>query len=202
MTTTVSSVTDWLRALEQGRDDSAQKLWDRFSPEMHVLAKQRMRRLKNRVVVDEEDIVQNAFASFCLAARNGQYSTVANRNELWGLLVVITLRKVGQQGQYTAATKRGAGQLLDQAARREAVGSKLERIATDSDDPAIKLVLAEEAEVLLSKLDDQELRSVAVMRLAGHTNDEIADALGYTRRTVQRMLAVIRSTWEDGGEPQ
>lgn len=42
-----------------------------FDAEMRKVAKQRMRRLRNRDIVDEEDIVLSAFASFCLSARSG-----------------------------------------------------------------------------------------------------------------------------------
>lgn len=191
------SVTSWLRAIEKGDHDAARHLWDRFSPELHQVAKRRMRRLRNRDIVDEEDIVLNAFASFCLSAREGKYQSVENRSELLGLLIVITLRKAGQRVQHATAAKRGQGQLADQDARKQAAGSGLQLLASDSPNPEEKLLLAEEAEALLDKLPSEELRSVAIMRLSGHTNDEIADALGYTRRTIQRMLSVIRGHWEE-----
>ena len=38
--------------------------------------------------------------------------------------------------------------------------------------------------------------SLALWKLEGYTNDEIAGLMGYTRRTIQRMLAVIRQSWE------
>ena len=99
--------------------------------------------------------------------------------------------------QHATAAKRGQGQLADQDARKQAAGSGLQLLASDSPNPEEKLLLAEEAEALLDKLPSEELRSVAIMRLSGHTNDEIADALGYTRRTIQRMLSVIRGHWEE-----
>jgi DNA-binding CsgD family transcriptional regulator len=36
---------------------------------------------------------------------------------------------------------------------------------------------------------------VALMKLEGLTNDEIAGRLGYSRRTIQRMLSLIRDVW-------
>ncbi|MFM9962607.1 MAG: ECF-type sigma factor [Planctomycetaceae bacterium] len=190
------SVTNWLRQIERGEDDAARHLWDRFSPELHRIAKQRLRRLKNRDFVDEEDIVSSAFASFCLSARNGDFEQVADRSELLGLLIVITLRKSGQRIQYATAMKRGLDQHLDQDAMKLAAGSELQRLVQDSDCPATKMMLAEDAEILLARLPNGEHRAVAVMRLAGHTNEEIAVELGYTRRTIQRMLVVIRGLWE------
>ena len=49
----------------------------------------------------------------------------------------------------------------------------------------------------LSKLDDEELEQVALRKLDGFTNDEVAERLGYSRRTIQRMLNVIRKCWEE-----
>ena len=67
--------------------------------------------------MDEEDIVSIAFAAFCRAAKKGQYQQVANRNELCGLLVVITLRKAGQRVQMAPAATREIGQILSQQDR-------------------------------------------------------------------------------------
>lgn len=90
---TNGSITNWLRAIEQGDDDAAHRLWDRYSKDMHKVALRRMKRLKQRDIVDEEDIVVSAFAAVCLAARKGQLAEVFNRTDLWGLMVVATLQK-------------------------------------------------------------------------------------------------------------
>ena len=84
---TVGAVTNWLRALEQGDEDAAHRLWERYSSEIEQVAK---RRLKRRDILDKEDFVVSAFAGLCLAARNGQLAGIANRNELWAMLIVIT----------------------------------------------------------------------------------------------------------------
>ena len=52
----------------------------------------------------------------------------------------------------------------------------------------------DEADIAL--LDDDDLRRVALDRMEGYTNDEIAARLGCARRTVARRLDVIRQTWE------
>ena len=123
------SVTGWLRALEQGDEDAARRLWDRYSGELHQVAKRRMRRLARRDIVDEEDVVLSAFASVCMSARNGLLDKVANRDELWGLMIVATQRKVGQRVQYVTAGKRLAEQNADHEAVSYEVGSRLQRLA-------------------------------------------------------------------------
>jgi DNA-directed RNA polymerase specialized sigma24 family protein len=56
-------------------------------------------------------------------------------------------------------------------------------------------MMAEECRRLLDGLGDDALREVAVARMEGYTNDEIADRLGCARRTVARRLDLIRKTW-------
>jgi DNA-directed RNA polymerase specialized sigma24 family protein len=48
---------------------------------------------------------------------------------------------------------------------------------------------------LIDLLDEPLHVQVALLKLDGHTNDEIAESIGYTRRTVQRILTVIRQNW-------
>jgi DNA-directed RNA polymerase specialized sigma24 family protein len=63
-------------------------------------------------------------------------------------------------------------------------------------EPAVAAQLVEEYERLLDSLDDDVLRSVAVWKLEGHTNKEIAGKLGRSLATVERKLRLIRDAWE------
>lgn len=194
------SVTNWLRGIELGDDDAAFQLWNRYSPEMHEVARRRMRRLKSKDVLDEDDIVCSAFAAICLAARKGQLVNVGNRNELWGLMIVTIHRKIGQREEYVAAAKRNSDQMISQADRVQDMGSRLERLSNSDTGVLSQLIQVEAADLLLRKLDDPDHRAVAVLKLAGYTNEEIASELGYARRTIQRMLSLIKSCWEEIGE--
>ena len=61
--------------------------------------------------------------------------------------------------------------------------------------PEFAAMVAEEYRRLLDRLDDDVLRKVAVLRMEGHTSDEIAEKLGCARRTVARQLALIGDSW-------
>ena len=52
----------------------------------------------------------------------------------------------------------------------------------------------EAVEGLLGQLDD-ELRSIALWKLEGYTNEEIATRIGRVVPTVERRLRMIRSLW-------
>src|SRR5262245_6241781 len=66
--------------------------------------------------------------------------------------------------------------------------------------PEFAAMMAEECQRLLDALDDDALRQVALSRMEGYTNDEIAAQLGCARRTIARRLELIRKTWESAVE--
>ena len=61
--------------------------------------------------------------------------------------------------------------------------------------PEQQMEMEEECERLLQLLVRDDVKQVALLRIEGYTNDEIAAALSCTRRTVQRRLDFIRSVW-------
>jgi DNA-directed RNA polymerase specialized sigma24 family protein len=52
----------------------------------------------------------------------------------------------------------------------------------------------------MNQLPEPDLRKLVVLKLEGHTNDEIAELMKVTRRTVQRKLELIRRIWLDSVE--
>jgi DNA-directed RNA polymerase specialized sigma24 family protein len=55
--------------------------------------------------------------------------------------------------------------------------------------------MVDECRRLLDKLRDDSLRRVALLRMEGYTNDEIARELRCSLRTVARKVELIRRTW-------
>ena len=55
--------------------------------------------------------------------------------------------------------------------------------------------MADECRQLLGRLRDDSLRVVANLRLEGYTNEEVAERLGCSLRSVARKLELIRRTW-------
>ncbi len=186
------SVTTWIHALSTGNDDVAQNLWERYFQRMVELARNKLRASVSRAA-DEEDVALSAFHSFCRAASEQRFPRLANRDDLWQVLVVLTARKAIDQRKYATRKKRsdGATRPLDDAALDTVIG-------TDPD-PAFAALVADEFRHLLDRLDDPELRQVAIRKLEGYTNEEIAAELSCTVRTIGRRLALIRDLWEADG---
>jgi DNA-directed RNA polymerase specialized sigma24 family protein len=197
------SITRWLGDLKEGDQAAAQPLWERYFSRLVVVARGKLRRMRRTTAdEDEEDAALSAFNSFCAGAAQGRFPKLADRDELWRLLVVITARKAIAQAQRQGRKKRGSGRIVDEAMlfgkdldAGEGSLAGLERIAAAGPTPEFAAMMAEECQRLLDALDDDDLRQVAISRMEGYNNDEIADQLGCARRTVARRLDLIRQTW-------
>jgi DNA-directed RNA polymerase specialized sigma24 family protein len=188
-----SSVTVWLESLKSGDRDAAQKLWHRYFESLVRLARDRLRG-SARAVVDEEDDALSAFNSFFRGAANGRYPMLEDRDDLWRLLVVITERKALDQARHERRQKRGGGKVRVMA---DGVGADAaeQAITCPEPTPEFAAMAADECRRLLALLRDQNLRQVAMLRMEGYTNLELADQLGCSLRSVARKIELIRRTW-------
>jgi DNA-directed RNA polymerase specialized sigma24 family protein len=191
------SITRWFDSLQAGNRETAQELWRRFASRLIGLARARLQSAPRRAA-DEEDAVLSAFDSFCRGAEQGRFPQVQDRGDLWNLLVAITIHKVSDQVQHERRQKRGGGAVLGEADL--ARGSDADRAFADiigrEPPPQLAAEMAEQCHRLLELLQDEDLRSIALLKMEGYTNDEIAGRLDYARSTVQRKLNLIRSRWE------
>jgi len=48
----------------------------------------------------------------------------------------------------------------------------------------------------LSKLRDDTLRGIALLRMEGYSNSEISQQLNVSERTIERKLNLIRGDWQ------
>ena len=186
-----NSVTHWIRALKQGDESAAQGLWEAYFRRLVGLAHARLRDASRRVA-DEEDVALSAFHSFCQGARAGRFPRLDDRNDLWQILVLITVRKAIDLRNYAGRASRGAGRVHGLS---ELPPQGLEAIGGDEPTPALAAQLAEEYQRLMNQLGDSTLQSVATWKLEGYTDAEIAARLGCVTRTVERKLARIRGKW-------
>src|SRR5262245_27105165 len=85
------SIIGWVRGLEDRNPEAAQRLWERYFAEMVRLAGQKLPR-HGRRAFDEEDVALSAFKSFCAGVEQGRFPRLADRDDLWRLLVTITAR--------------------------------------------------------------------------------------------------------------
>lgn len=182
------SVTTWLDELKRGQPHAAQPLWERYFARLVALARGKLAGLPRRVA-DEEDVALSAFQSFCTAAAAQRFPRLDSRDDLWQVLVLLTARKVTQQRRAQQRQKRGGESHEEEMALDEVIGNE--------PDPAFAAQLAEQFQRLLARLTDAALRTIALRKLEGYSNREIAEQLPCSLRTVERRLCLIRSIWEE-----
>jgi RNA polymerase sigma factor (sigma-70 family) len=186
------STTYWLRQLKAGNRQAAQELWERYYWRIVQIARKRLNGRATTKVIDESDIAQSAFASFYRAAEQGRFPQLDDRSDLWRLLLVITRRKASRQLRRENCRKRRPAS-THSARFDDAI--KLDNVADDDPTPEFCLMAVESLQQLLDQLEDQPLRTIALMKMEGYTNEEIARRIGCSLSTVERKLRRIRHEW-------
>ena len=193
------SVTRLIQFLRSGdaaeRDLAARLIWQRYFRDLLELARNNLnKRIRRRE--DEEDVLQSMYKSFCLRQQRGEFD-LASRDALWKLLVTITLRKARNAAKKQMREKRDVGreQTISDQDDGESGQWVLEQMDCSGPSPAEAALLNEALERRLEVLDDAQLREIALWRLEGYTNGEIAARLDCTERSIERRMERIRSKW-------
>jgi len=193
-------VTRWIEGLRQGDPKAFQAICDRYLPELQRAARQRLRGMVSRVA-DEEDVALSAMNSFLMAAERGRFPDLADREGLWRLLLEITIRKAIDLRRHESRQKRGGGKvripLHQEGGSDESPMVPLDQQLAKVLAPDFAAMMVEQCERLLAKLNKDQYRSVAVAKMQGFTNKEIADQHDCSVRTIERQLDIIRRSWED-----
>jgi DNA-directed RNA polymerase specialized sigma24 family protein len=192
------SVTNWIRDL-RGDDATAasRALWARYFEQLARIARARLGTTP-RGPADEEDVALSVLDSFFRGAAAGHYPDLKNREDLWRLLLTITARKAYNQRRDETRQKRGGGRTVTAAALAGAEPDGddfLAQAISEELSPESAAIVTDEYRRLFGSLGDESLRVVALMKLEGHSNEEIARSLDCGLRTVERKLDVIRKRW-------
>ncbi len=190
--TSEGSITHWIGGLKQGDPAAAQRLWNVYFHRLVILARARLRDVPRRAA-DEEDVALSAFDSFCRGVERGRFARLDDRDDLWQLLLVITLRKACNLAKHERRQARGSGQVRMLSDLADWGGDD---VLGAEPTPELAAQVADECRRLLGLLRDESLRSVAVWKMEGYTHEEIAAKLGCVRYTVDRKLKSIRHIWE------
>jgi DNA-directed RNA polymerase specialized sigma24 family protein len=200
VTSMPGSITALVERVKAGDHEDVRLLWQRYYPRLVALARKKLQGTPRRVA-DEEDAALSAFDSFCRRAEQGQFPDLKDRDGLWALLVVLTARKAADLVKHQHRQKRGGGDVQGDSALRPAGGDSgpggFDALEGGDPTPEEAAILAEEVEGLLGRLRDPALRQVAVWKLEGYTNAEIAERQGCSLPTVERRLAIIRRLLQD-----
>ena len=187
------SVTRWLDLLSSGDPRAVEFLWRRYFQRMVRLASSRIRHLGG-AVGDGEDVAISAFQGFCAAARRGDYAGLDGRESLWRVLVTCTLNRSRNLAAWETAQKR-------QRPSKQVSLSEAENVVGDRGRmPGELLEAADLLQFLMRQLELEdgtgELRQIALWKLEGLSNEQIAKQLRRRVSLVGQKIHLIRLLWE------
>jgi RNA polymerase sigma-70 factor, ECF subfamily len=189
--TAVTAADDWdrlIHGLRRGDGEAARRFCADYGDALRRLADKHLPAgLRRRV--GPEDVAQSACRTFLRRAGGGEFQ-LADTEALWRLLCAITLTKVREQTRFHLRQKRGLD--LEVSPDPDASGAgQLEALARGPT-PAEAAEFADQFERLLAALDD-EGRQVVDLKLQEFTNEQVAEKLGCSERTVRRTLKRVQS---------
>jgi RNA polymerase sigma-70 factor (ECF subfamily) len=167
-----------------GDADAAETLCRRYVSRLQGLARANFSdRLANQV--DAEDIVQSVFRRFFQAVDQGKYD-VPRGADLWSLLMVIGLNRVRTEELHHRAARRDMRRTLQ--FDEQGWAALLDAHCNAESRELMELMLEE----LLEPLPEL-YRQVVALRLENWEVEEIAQRIGRSKRSTERMLQDIRA---------
>ncbi len=192
-------VTAWIHRLHGGDSAAAEALWHEYFDRLVRVARRKFDS-SPRGAADEEDAALSAMHSFYRGMKDGRYRQLADRDELWRLLVTIVVHKIYRQRRHDHAQKRGGGHVRGESVflplhDSDQGAQGIEQVMGKEPTPEFAAMIRENCDQLLLALSEEPLRQVARYKLEGFTNEEIAEKLDCTVRSVERKLHRIRAVW-------
>ena len=185
-----NNVSQWIVKAKHGDSVAAHQLWQHYYDRLVRAARKNLGAKSGRMV-DEEDIAISVFESFYRAARNGRFPQLSGRDDLWRLLLRMSARKIIDRRRHESRQRRGGEERVvslqdgsDDEAIIDVIGSE--------PSPELVLMMTESFELLMSHLGDGSLREIAVAKMEGYSNAELAQRFGCSERTIERRLHLIR----------
>lgn len=169
-----------LRRFCEGEENAATELYVKYSTRLKALAKSQTSDVL-AARFDSDDVVQSVFRSFFRRAASGHYD-VPEGEELWNLLLVITLNKIRKLGAFHRAAKRNV-EATTSLFYPSASGSRL-------DEQAFRL-LQMTIDDLLHDAPEAN-RKMIMYRIEGNDMNAISELTGRSLRTVERVLQSFR----------
>jgi len=175
----MSKLTNILAAMEQGQSQAAEELLPLVYEELRRLAAWRLAQERPGQTLQATALVHEAWLRMVGTGDRGWQ----NRAHFFGAASEAMRRILVENARHKSRIKRGGGQIrLDIA--------DLDLAATTPDE---KVLLINEALEQLRTQDPEKARTVVMKFFGGMTNQEVAENLGVTERTVERQWAFAKA---------
>ncbi len=189
-----TNVSHWIALVKSGDPVAANHIWQHYFARL-VRAVRARTRGQNSAVSDDEDIVLSVFDSFYDAAQNGRFPDLSDRDDLWRLLMRMAARKVVDKRRRDQRQRRG-GEVTFHTLNDAGDDHQIIDAIGNEPSPEMVLMMQESVQQLFSHLGVGPLADLAVAKLEGQTNAEIARRFGCSERTIERRLRLIREKYQ------
>lgn len=175
--------------LRRGDADCVAEFCRRYGPMIERLAERRLSApLKRRIGAD--DVAQSVCRTFVRRAGEGEF-TLADGGGLWGLLCAIALTKIREQARFHLRQKRS---LRDERHFDSVAADGKAAVPEASNADPTPDEAAEVADIfdkLVAEFDDEE-RRIIELKLQDYTQEEIAEQMQCSDRTIRRFLKRVQ----------
>lgn len=182
---------DQLRA---GDCRAADAIFHRFAQRLVGMARNRLDG-RVRQKVDAEDVVQSVFRSFFDRSARGEFD-FANWEGVWGLLVLLTVRKCGRRATHFQADCRDARREIPGGGTKSPLDDRFIEAIADEPTPEEAALLAETTEEIMRSLISGKDRQIFELSLQGYSVPEISAIVGHYERGVERVRSKVRRLLE------
>jgi RNA polymerase sigma-70 factor (ECF subfamily) len=174
--------------LRAGESDAANVILSRFTRRLLALARAQLGST-TAAKGELEDVLQSVYKSFFARYKQDQFE-LADWNELWSLLTIITVRKCVNRRSYHRAGRRDVRRQVPwqgSPGQKNAGWDLVDREPT----PLEAAVLADTVQQLFRGMDEPDREAVSML-LQGYTAGEVAVAQRCSERTVRRVRKRVK----------
>ncbi|QEH33351.1 RNA polymerase sigma factor [Aquisphaera giovannonii] len=180
-----------LDRIRRGDEDAACELMRRYESKIRMVIRRRLPRVL-RTRLDSLDLLQSVWGSFFRHIRDGDDDIEGEQN-LVTLLAWAARNKVVDQQRHAMTLKH------DVRRERSVDRAVIDDRAFEVNESPSRAAEAKEAyERLMAGLPEGR-RAVLEMKVAGYSCREVAERLGLSERTVQRIVEGLRNRTRDEG---
>jgi RNA polymerase sigma factor (sigma-70 family) len=177
------SITRLIRAAQDNRDSAVGPLLAAYFDRLVQLARQRIGNLPGMGGYDEDLALRSFYSVYRRVRDPARPLQLSGRDDLWRLLATRTISR--------------AIDLIRRYRPEEVPGDhEFENLLAREPTPEEATEVADECRRLLELLDEPQLRQIALWKVEGYTNEEIAARLDCVPRTVERKVRRIRVLWK------
>ena len=194
MESSIGSISRAIALLQDQDEAAAELIWNRYFQRLcahcEVLIYQR-----HQKHISPDEVASSAFFALFDGIKKHRFTEVRNRDELWQMLSLIAARKAINRGIAQDRQRRGGGKVRGSSAfDHQSIDNVADYLQRELD-PQEYVELEELSEQLLGALTMDNLKTIAIWRMAGFSNDEMAKKLDCSTRTIERKLNLIREIW-------